>query len=172
MHKNWSRVRMDMTHFVDQHHLTLINCSPSKFAIWRSLLCQDSASIIQQLETVSYKRGLPVELLNDSGMYFVERCSQKFTEVWSIWMRFHCAYIPTGYGIIEKSCCTIKHIAAKSMLSHGVNILVQCNYDKMIQQLWEYPPTQYTHTKLASRALMLHHYVNTQTPHGQCSIQF
>ena len=48
------RVGMDVTHLEGGHYSTLIDCGPSRFAIWRPLLCQDSASIIQQLETVFY----------------------------------------------------------------------------------------------------------------------
>ena len=50
--ENWWKVGIDVTHLEGRHYLTLIDCSPSRFAIWRPLLCQDPASIIQQLETV------------------------------------------------------------------------------------------------------------------------
>ena len=63
--ENWRRVGMDVTHLEGQHYLTLIDFGPSRFAIWMPLLYQDSASIIQQLETVFYERGAPVELLTD-----------------------------------------------------------------------------------------------------------
>ena len=46
------KVGMDVTHFEGRHYLTLIDCGPSRFVIWRPLLCQDSASIVQQLETI------------------------------------------------------------------------------------------------------------------------
>lgn len=38
VHDNWSRVGMvDVTHFGGQHYLTLIDCGPSRFAIWKPL---------------------------------------------------------------------------------------------------------------------------------------
>ena len=35
--KNWSRLTMDMTHYDSGHFLTLIDCGPFRFAIWRPL---------------------------------------------------------------------------------------------------------------------------------------
>ena len=79
---------MDVTHFGGWHYLTLIDCGPSQFAIWRLLLCQDSASIIRQLENVFIKKGVPVELLTNNGTVFCEEMFTKFTEVCGIWIRF------------------------------------------------------------------------------------
>ena len=41
--ENWRRVGMDVTHLEGWHYLILIDCGPSRFAVWRPLLCQDSA---------------------------------------------------------------------------------------------------------------------------------
>ena len=117
MHKNWSRVGMDMIHFGGQYYLMLLDCSPSQFANWWLLLHQDSASFIQQLETVFFKRGLPVELLTDDSMVFYGEMFTKFAEVLGIQRRFWCTYIPSDNGILERSHCTINHIAARSQCS-------------------------------------------------------
>ena len=69
---------MDLTHVEGRHYLTLIDCGPSRFAIWRPLLCQDSASIVRQLETVFYERGAPVELLTDNATTFSGETFSKF----------------------------------------------------------------------------------------------
>ena len=66
----WSRLAMDITHYGSQHFLTLINCGPSRFAVWRLLLCQDSASVICQLESVFYKQGPPEEIPTDNDTAF------------------------------------------------------------------------------------------------------
>ena len=78
---------------------------------------QDSASIIQQLETVFYERGAPVELLIDNAMTFGGETFSKFAEHWSIQIRFRCTYIPAGNGIVERSHRTIKHIATRTQCS-------------------------------------------------------
>ena len=59
----WSRLAMDITHYGSQHVLMLIDCGPSRFAVWWPLLRQDSTSIIRQLESVFYKWGPPEEIL-------------------------------------------------------------------------------------------------------------
>ena len=61
---------MDITHYGSQHFLTLIDCGPSRFTLWRPLLRQDSTSIIRQLESVFYKRGPPEEILTDNDTAF------------------------------------------------------------------------------------------------------
>ena len=38
----------------------------------------------------------------------------KFAEHWGVWMRFRCAYVPAGNGIVERSHCTIKHIVTRT----------------------------------------------------------
>ena len=51
----WRTLAMDITHYGSQHFLMLIDCGPSRFTVWRPLLCQDSTSVICQLESVFYK---------------------------------------------------------------------------------------------------------------------
>ena len=115
--ETWRRVRMDVTHLEGRHYLTLIDCGPSRFAIRRPLLCQDSASIIQQLETVFYERGAPVELLTDNAMTFIGETFSKFAEHWSVQMRFRCAYVPADNRIVERSHHTIKCTATRTWCS-------------------------------------------------------
>ena len=115
--ENWSRVGMDVTYLEGRHYLTLIDCGPSWFAIWRLLLCQVSASIVQQLETVFYERRAPVELLTDNATTFSGETFSKFTKHWGVQIRFRCAYIPAGNGIVERSHRTIKRIATRSQCS-------------------------------------------------------
>ena len=73
--ENWRRVGMDVTHLEGRHYLPLIDCGLSRFAIWRPLLCQDSASIIQQLETVFYERGCLLSYSKITPRPLVERHS-------------------------------------------------------------------------------------------------
>ena len=108
---------MDVTHLESRHYLTLIDYSLSQFSIWRPLLCQDSASIIQQLETVFYKREAPVELLTDNATTFSGETFSKFAKNWGIRIRFRCAHVPAGNRIVERSHHTIKHIATRTRCS-------------------------------------------------------
>ena len=43
--ETWRRVAMDITHYKGTHFLTLIDCGPTRFAIWRRLHRQDAASV-------------------------------------------------------------------------------------------------------------------------------
>ena len=115
--ENWRRVGTDVTHLGGRHYLTLIDCGPSRFAIWRPLSCQDAASIVRQLETVFCERGAPVELLTDNATTFSGETFSRFAERWGVRMRFRCAYVPAGNGIVERSHRTIKRIAARTRCS-------------------------------------------------------
>ena len=66
---------MDITHYGSQHFLTLIDCGPTRFAIWRLLVRQDSSSVIRELESIFYERGPPEEILTDNDTAF---CSMEF----------------------------------------------------------------------------------------------
>ena len=91
---------MDITHYEDQHYLTLIYCRPSRFSIWHPLQHQNAACIIRQLELVFSERGPPAEILTDNGVVFSGKEFGRFAENWGIQLRFRCAYVPTGNGIV------------------------------------------------------------------------
>ena len=55
----WDRVSMDICHARNQLYLTLIDCGPTRYAIWRRLRRQDAICVIEQLESVFYERGAP-----------------------------------------------------------------------------------------------------------------
>ncbi|KFD49687.1 LOW QUALITY PROTEIN: hypothetical protein M513_09384 [Trichuris suis] len=64
--KVWQRVGMDITHYGGRPHLSLIDCGPSRFAIWRPLRLHTGADVVEQLESVFCERGAPEELLTDN----------------------------------------------------------------------------------------------------------
>ncbi|XP_003370059.1 conserved hypothetical protein [Trichinella spiralis] len=66
----WQRVGMDITHVRGRPYLTLIDCGPSRFAVWRRLRVQCSANVTEQLEAVFYEQGAPEELLTDNDTAF------------------------------------------------------------------------------------------------------
>lgn len=109
----WQRVGMDITHYKGRSYLTLIDCGPSRFAIWRHLRLQTSACVIEQLEAVFCERGAPEELLTDNDTAFRSRMFVHFAERWGVRLRFRCAYVPSGNGMVERSHRTIKVIAAR-----------------------------------------------------------
>ena len=109
---NWQRLEMDITHYGANLFLTLTDCGPSRFSVWRQLARQDSASLIHPLKTVFFEHGSPHELLTDNGMAFCSREFRAFSNDWGVNL-FHCAYIPARNGIAEQCHCSVKHIAAR-----------------------------------------------------------
>ena len=66
----WHKVGMDVTRVNGWHYLTLIDCGPTRFTVWRRLQRQDTDRVIQQLELLFFERGAPVELLTDNDPAF------------------------------------------------------------------------------------------------------
>ena len=69
-----------ITHYGSQHFLMLIDCGPSRFAVWQPLVCQDSTSIIHQLESVFYERGPPGDILTDNSKFKKELATYVISE--------------------------------------------------------------------------------------------
>ena len=85
---------MDITHCGGWHYLTLINCGPSRFAVWHELRLQTSESVIKQLEAVFYERGAPEQILTNNNTAFRGQMFADFMKRWSMHLRFRCAYVP------------------------------------------------------------------------------
>ena len=113
----WSRVAMDITHVGPRQFLTMIDCGPSRFAIWRELRSMTAEAVIKQVESVFFERGAPVELLTDNDPAFRSRKFALMAQEWAVRMRFRAAHVPSGNGIVERSHRTIKTIAARSKCS-------------------------------------------------------
>ena len=109
----WQRVAMDITHFRGRSYLSLIDCGPSRFSVWRPLRMQTSAAVIEQLEAVFWERGAPEELLTDNDPAFRSRQFETFAAQWSVKVRYRCAHSPSGNGTVERCHRTVKVIAAR-----------------------------------------------------------
>ena len=71
-----SRVWMDVTHY--QGRLSLIDCGPSRFSIWRHLRRQDAASVVSHLEGLFCERGVPAEMHADNDTAFRSKVFRDF----------------------------------------------------------------------------------------------
>uniref|UniRef100_A0A5S6QVK1 RNase H type-1 domain-containing protein n=1 Tax=Trichuris muris TaxID=70415 RepID=A0A5S6QVK1_TRIMR len=69
----WQRVSMDITHFRGRIYLMLIDCGPSRCAIWRPLMCHSSTAVSEQLESIFSERGALEELLTYNDTAFRAR---------------------------------------------------------------------------------------------------
>ena len=109
----WQRVAMDITHFRGRHYLSLIDCGPSRFSVWRPLRTQTSAAVIEQLDLVFWERGAPEELLTDNDPTFRSCQFEAFAAQWSMRVRYRCAHQPSGNGIAERCHRSVKVTAAR-----------------------------------------------------------
>ena len=71
---------MNVTHVNGSNYLTIIDCGPTRFAVWRYLQRQDADTVIQQLELVFVERGAPVELLTDNDSPFRSGAFKQYAE--------------------------------------------------------------------------------------------
>ena len=93
---------MGITHAKGCHYLTLIDCGPARFAVWRRLQRQDTDSVIQQLESVFFEHGAPVELLTDNDMAFRSGVFTQFAERWGLRVPMSLRGIGLLRGVIDR----------------------------------------------------------------------
>ncbi len=111
---NWQRLATDVTHYGRERFLTIIDCGPSRFAIWRRIISEDATVVVAVFEQVFHERGPPAELLMDNGATFKSAAMGDLCKRWGVRQRFRCAYRPSGNGIIERNHRTIKSLAART----------------------------------------------------------
>ena len=144
----WWRLGMDITRYGGRSFLTLIDCGPSRFAIWRPLRLKTTAFVVEQLNPIFMERGAPEELLVDNDPAFRSRRFEAFAAEWGVRVRFRCAYLPSGNGIVERSHRTVKTIAARKDCSIGEAVFLYNNAPQDNQseestpanQLYQYRP--------------------------------
>lgn len=115
--KNWERLALDVTHYRGVPYLTMIDCGPGRFAIWRRLKNEQADQIISELAQVFYERGPVEQVLMDNGSSFRSETFSQFLQQWNVQPFFRAAYRPEGNGIIERNHRTIKAIAERGNIS-------------------------------------------------------
>ena len=85
INENWKRLGMDITHYRGENYLSLIDCGPSRFALWRQLPhSQGSIAVIWQLQSIFCERGAPEEILTDNDTALRSKETRKFIESWGV----------------------------------------------------------------------------------------
>lgn len=113
----WIRLAIDFTHYGAALYLTIVDCGPGRFAVWREVAAESSDIVVKNIEQVFRERGPPRELLMDNGTAFRSRSVQELCARWGVFPRFRAAYRPAGNGIVERNHRTVKRIAARSQIS-------------------------------------------------------
>lgn len=136
---NWQRIAIDVTHFGQLKYLTIIDCGPSRFAIWRSIRTETDSEVVGLLEQVFAEHGPPEEILCDNGKAFTSKLMDNFCKDWCVKLTFRCAYRPSGNGVIERNHRTIKRMVARTkrsiqhcvfwynMTPHGDQNIIPCH---------------------------------------------
>ncbi|XP_045136504.1 uncharacterized protein LOC123519337 [Portunus trituberculatus] len=112
--ENWQRVAIDVTHYRHQPYLSIIDCGPSRFALWKELRMETANHIAQILNDIFLERGPVSELLMDNATVFRSVLIEDISNKWNIKRLFRAAYRPSGNGIVERNHRTIKTTAEKS----------------------------------------------------------
>ncbi|XP_067944900.1 uncharacterized protein [Watersipora subatra] len=97
--KIWHRLAADITHYKNVLHLTLIDCGPSRFAMWAKLRNETAEDVSAQLARIFGERGAPAELLSDNGLCFRSAHMASFLQKWNVTHIFSCAYHASGEWI-------------------------------------------------------------------------
>jgi transposase InsO family protein len=111
---NWIRLATDITHHNGTAYLTIIDCGPGRFSIWRMLRNETAESVTRLLEQVFYERGAPEELLSGNGPCYQSQKMKDLLKRWNVEHVFSCAYRASGNGIIERHHRTIKRMVART----------------------------------------------------------
>ena len=111
--ESWQRLAIDVTHYRGEPYLTVLDCGPGRFAIWRRMRSETAAAIIKELEQIFYELGPAEELLMDNASAF--RCEEmaKLCERWGVRPFFRAAYRASGNGIVERNHRTVKAMAER-----------------------------------------------------------
>ena len=109
----WQRLAMDVVKYQGRAYLSLVDCGPSRYCIWRALHRPTAAEVVQQLEDIFLERGAPAELLTDNAREFRGQQMANLAVRWAVDLRFRAAHEPTGNGIVERNHRTIKVMAAR-----------------------------------------------------------
>ena len=145
--ESWKRIAIDITHHGRSLYLSVVDCGPSRFSLWRLLRRGDSAHVVEQLHAIFNERGAPEEILADNDTAFRSRVFALFASKWGVRLRFRAAYRPGGNGIVERNHRTVKVTVARTKCSisdavHLYNVSPQDNESPSstpAQQIYQYP---------------------------------
>ena len=67
---NWKRLAIDVTHYRQLPYLSMVDCGPGRFAIWKKLRNETGDEMAAVLDELFLERGPVEEVLMDNGMAF------------------------------------------------------------------------------------------------------
>ncbi|XP_067930804.1 uncharacterized protein [Watersipora subatra] len=110
----WFRLAVDVAFVAGRSYLTLVDCGPSRYAIWMPLQNETADAVTKQLMRVFHERGAPEKLLMDNGPCFSSTRTKEFLQRSGVKPVYCCAYRHSGNGIVERNHRTIKRMVART----------------------------------------------------------
>lgn len=111
---SWLRVAADVVHHAGIIYLSLVDCGPGRYAIWRRLHSESGDAVVRELQSIFRERGPFRELLTDNGPCFRSSAVASLLQKWKVAHLYSCVYRPSGNGIVERNHRTIKRMAART----------------------------------------------------------
>ena len=115
--ESWTRLAIDITHYRGIPYLTMVDCGPGRFMIWRQLKRETATEVCREIENIFFERGAVSELLMDNACAFRAEEMQQLLDRWGVRAYYRAAYRPGGNGIVERSHRTIKAMAERARTS-------------------------------------------------------
>ena len=78
----WSRLAIDVTHYAGRPYLSMVDCGPGRFVVWRELKGETATEICHELDGLFYERGPVDELLMDNALAFRSQEMLQLMEKW------------------------------------------------------------------------------------------
>ncbi len=183
---NWYRVACDVTHYGGDMYLSLVDCGPSRFAIWRRIAAEGAAEVVRQFEEIFRERGPPWQLLLDNSATFRGTALQSLCTKWGVDLVFRAAYRPSGNGIVERHHRTIKTLAQRTGASvldmvywYNVTPTDRLNADTVPSSvvstyLWKLPSEHVSPPAppLHQRKFSAGHHVYVKPPGARCTTRW
>ena len=115
--KTWTRLSADIVHEKGVPYLSIVDCGPGRYAVWRKLDSERAASVITALTGVFSERGAPCELLTDNGPCFRSAELVPVLSKWGVCHLFSCVDRGSCNGIVERHHRTLKRMCARTKKS-------------------------------------------------------
>ena len=185
--QNWKRLAIDVTHYQNVPYLSMVDCGPGRFAIWRKMTREDAPQISAELESVFLERGPVDELLMDNSTAFRSEHMRNMLSRWNVSRVFRAAYRPGGNGIVERHHRTIKTIAERGEISPLLAVFWYNSTPRTGQDCssvpqqsvhtyqWRYPlvvPPKHTSHKSGELAVQMGEEVWVKPPGARCTTQW
>ena len=112
--ETWTRIAIDVTHYRGLPYLSMVDCGPGRFMLWRPMKGETAAEVCAEVNEVFLERGAVKELLMDNARAFRSEEMRCLLKRWGVSPCFRAAYRPSGNGIVERSHRTIKTMAERA----------------------------------------------------------